>query len=851
MPDLTIRRVATRRERREFLDLPRRIYRDDPLWIPPLRMHQKEMVGYRWNPFYFRNQIQTFLAWRGGEAIGRIAAILNQGHIQQHNDRRGFFGFFECVDEQPVADALFDAVRVWLAEQGIFNLRGPTNPSLNHELGLLVEGFDSSPFFMMSYNPPYYQKLIEQYGFRKTQDLYAFWGNLEMLPAIQERLGEFCARLIERFNVRLRPLDTRRFREDVETFLSIYNRSLVNTWGFVPMSKDELRHMAAGLQRLIVPELAVAAEIDGNVVGAAFALPDYNPRIKEIDGRLFPFGFIRLLRNKDRIKRIRIISTNVLPEYQLMGIGLTLMHGLVPKGLEWGLEEAEFSWVLESNSLSRGALQKGGAKLAKTYRLYDLDNAPQSVAQPPSAVAQPSSAGLGLPATATVGPASRPACPGQPSSAGSGLPATAVAGAAPDAPPGTATPQSPPPGPAAPQAAAPQGRRPLVLPRPTLPVGRIEIREVRTSRELDQFVRLPWKIYAEDPQWVPPLLKDVKDFLNRRKHPFYRHGDAAEFLALRGGTPVGRILASDDPRYNEHHGTSVGSFGMFECLDDPEASAALLDAAADWLRRRGRSAIMGPIDYSTNYPCGLLIDGFDTPPRVMMNHHRRYYAGLLESWGLVKAKDLYGWWFVDPRDMLSKWRRRAQRLAERGGVVIRPFSLNHYARDVERLQVVYNQSMCNNWGFVKLTDAEFQHLAKRIAEMAVQELILLAEVDDEPVGCCITLPDFNEAIRPLDGRLTRWGLPIGLVRFLYRLRRIKTARMVVLNVLEKYRRRGIAELLILETLDFGKNTLGYTGAELSWTIEDNSLVNRTIAAVGGRQYKTYRIYEKPIAAPGR
>ena len=253
-------------------------------------------------------------------------------------------------------------MRQWFADQDIHKLRGPTNPSLNYELGLLVDGFDSPPTFMMTYNPPYYARLVENYGFRKTQDLYAFWGHVAMLPAIAAKLGPVAEQIIERYNVKLRPLDTARFQEDVETFLSIYNRSLVNTWGFVPMSADEVRHMADGLRQIIVPEMAIAAEIDGRVVGASFGLPDYNPRIKEIDGRLFPFGFMHLLRNRRAIKRIRLISTNVLPEYQRMGVGLVLLYGLVPKAMEWGLEEAEFSWVLESNRLSYGALKKGARR---------------------------------------------------------------------------------------------------------------------------------------------------------------------------------------------------------------------------------------------------------------------------------------------------------------------------------------------------------------------------------------------------------------------------------------------------------------------------------------------------------
>jgi len=331
------------------------------------------MVGYAPHPFYEKNEIQTFLAYRSGEVCGRIAAILNRGHIERYHEQRGFFGFFECVDDQEVAGKLFDAVRQWLADRDIPSVRGPTNPSLNYELGLLIEGFDSPPTFMMTYNPPYYAKLIEGCGFRKTQDLYAYWGHLDMLPKVAEKLRPIALGIIEHLGVRLRSLDRSHFREDVEAFLNIYNRSLANTWGFVPMSEAEVRHMAQGLKYLIVPELAVGVEVDGRLVGAVFGLPDYNPRIRQIDGRLFPFGFWRLLRNKQGIKRIRAISTNVLPEYQRQGLGLVLLHGLVPKAMEWGIEEAEFSWVLESNRLSWRSLEKGGAIRTKTYRLYDWD----------------------------------------------------------------------------------------------------------------------------------------------------------------------------------------------------------------------------------------------------------------------------------------------------------------------------------------------------------------------------------------------------------------------------------------------------------------------------------------------
>jgi GNAT superfamily N-acetyltransferase len=271
-----------------------------------------------------------------------------------------------------------------------------------------------------------------------------------------------------------------------------------------------------------------------------------------------------------------------------------------------------------------------------------------------------------------------------------------------------------------------------------------------------------------------------------------------------------------------------------------------LDAAADWLRARGRTAIRGPIDYSLNYPCGLLVDGFDTPPRIMMNHNRPYYAGLLESWGLRKAEDLYAWWFDDPMDLVAKWRPVAERLKRRGNITIRSFRRNDFEAEVARCQAVYNAAMGDLWGFAKLTPAEFHYSAKRLEQLAIADQVLLAEVKGQVVGFSITLPDINEAIRPLNGRLTQFGLPLGLLKLLRRKRHIKTARMVVLDVLKGYRRRGIAELLILHTLDYGKNVLGYTAAELGWTQEDNEAVNRTIESVGARRYKTYRIYQKDV-----
>lgn len=363
--------VRTRRQRKEFLELPWKLYQGDPNWVPPLLFHQRELLNFKPHPFYEDAAIQSFLAYRNGQPVGRIAAIVHHAHNRRYGERRGLFGFFESIDDQGVADALFSAARSWWASQGMDTVRGPLNPSMNYEVGLLVDGFNSPPTFMMTYNKPYYGRLVENCGLAKTQDLYAFWGHVDMLSKLDKKLGFIADQAIERFNVKMRRLDPSRFQEEVETFLDIYNRSLVATWGFVPLSPAETRHMSKALKMLIIPELSSIAEIDGKAVGSVFCLPDYNERIKEINGKLFPFGFIKLLWNKKAIKRFRALSTNVVPEYQRWGLGLVILRHLVPKIREFGIEEAEFSWVLESNHLSRATLEKGGAQLTKTYRLYD------------------------------------------------------------------------------------------------------------------------------------------------------------------------------------------------------------------------------------------------------------------------------------------------------------------------------------------------------------------------------------------------------------------------------------------------------------------------------------------------
>lgn len=363
--------VESRREKRDFLNLPWKIYKSNPYWIPPLRQNQKELVGFAKHPFYEAAESQAFLATNQGKPVGRILAIHDRAHNQCHKENRGFFGFFESEDNSEVAAGLFAAVKKWHQEKGVEGIRGPVNPSMNYECGLLVNAFDKTPCFMMTYNPPYYEKLILENGFEKGHDLLAYWGHVDMLAKLDKKLAFIAEETISRFGVKTRPMDLKHFDRDLRIFLEIYNKSMPGHWGFVPLSEGEIEHTAQSLRYLIAPELTTIAEVDGEPIGVQFGLLDYNPRIKKINGKLFPFGFMRLLFGKKKIKKFRMISTNVIPEYQKWGIGLALLYRLVPEILEWGMQEAELSWVLESNKLSRGTIERAGADLEKTYRIYD------------------------------------------------------------------------------------------------------------------------------------------------------------------------------------------------------------------------------------------------------------------------------------------------------------------------------------------------------------------------------------------------------------------------------------------------------------------------------------------------
>jgi len=377
-------------------------------------------------------------------------------------------------------------------------------------------------------------------------------------------------------------------------------------------------------------------------------------------------------------------------------------------------------------------------------------------------------------------------------------------------------------------------------------VSEIKVSQVGSRADRNTFIRFPWSIYDNDLAWVPPLIIERKAFLNRKRHPFYRHGDAALFLARQNQKIVGRIMASDDPNYNAVHHSNVGCFGLFECIDDRKVAAALFEAAEGWLRRKGRHEIMGPIDYSTNYVCGLLIAGFQFPPTILTAHNPPYYAELIEGCGFEKRMDFYAWWFRDATRAAARLRKLATRLQTKRRFTIRPGNLRDLPVESTRLRRIYNEAWRDNWGYVPFTEPEFAHLTNEMKPLLRPEFTAIAEVDGEEAGFIIALPDINVALQKINGRLTTFGIPIGLIRLLYEKQRLRRARLIAMGVRPEFRQHGVAEMLVLRIIEEAMFKLEFQG-ELSMTLENNRMINRFLEAIGAQRYKTYRVYSKSIA----
>ncbi|UCC62952.1 MAG: N-acetyltransferase [Anaerolineae bacterium] len=383
----------------------------------------------------------------------------------------------------------------------------------------------------------------------------------------------------------------------------------------------------------------------------------------------------------------------------------------------------------------------------------------------------------------------------------------------------------------------------------------LEIRLVQTPADRKAFVELPWKIYRDDPNWVPPLLSMAYEIIDTEKHPFYEFAHLALFTAWRGDRMVGRIAAIDNPNHNAAHADRVGFFGFFEAENDPEAAQALFDAAGDWLRARGKDAVRGPANPSVNDEYGLLVDGFDVPPVILMPYNPPYYVDLIEAAGFEKAMDLLAWYvptsfFGGTRadKIPKKLKRVVKAVKRRYGYTIRPLNMRNFDDEADRIKVVYRAAWEKNWGAVAMTDHEIDHLAAGLKQMADPDLVFIVEDREGNVaGIAVTLPDLNQALLrayPRPGVPELWTLLKLLWHWKVR-SRVDGVRILALGVLERYRSTGVDALLMYEITRVGLSK-GYKWGEMSWILETNDMMNRDIELMGGRVYKTYRVYQKPL-----
>lgn len=373
----------------------------------------------------------------------------------------------------------------------------------------------------------------------------------------------------------------------------------------------------------------------------------------------------------------------------------------------------------------------------------------------------------------------------------------------------------------------------------------ITVTPVRSKKDVDTFIRLVWPIYKGDPNWVPPVIADRRKLVDRHRNPFYQHAEMELYIARRGGEPVGRIAAIINRNHNEQHNDRVGFFGFFETVNDTEVAHALLSEAERWLQARGMDAMRGPVNPSMNDECGLLVDGFDDPPQILMTYNPKYYSAVIESFGLASVKELLAYRLDGERFLSPKLNRVQQRVRERDGITVRTVRFSPKAafeHDVALIRRIYNEAWVPTWGFVKTTDEEFEFAAKDLRQIALQDLIVFAERDGETVGFGLALPDTNQALIG-----NRSGSMIGAgLRLLFAKRRITRGRILILGVVPAFQRRGVDAVLYYEIGTRMISGRGYTEGEASWILEDNVMMRRAAEMMGGEIYKRYRLYEKSM-----
>jgi GNAT superfamily N-acetyltransferase len=377
----------------------------------------------------------------------------------------------------------------------------------------------------------------------------------------------------------------------------------------------------------------------------------------------------------------------------------------------------------------------------------------------------------------------------------------------------------------------------------------VKVEPVSNRGDLTDFVNLPFDLYRDDPNWVPPIKAEVKKLLDQRKHPFYDGGREAErelFIAREGHRTVGRVAAILNHAHNRVHQENVAFFGFFECVNDPGVARRLLAAAESWAAGRGADAVRGPSNPSTNYECGLLIEGFDRPPVLMMTYNPPWYEDLIEGAGYAKAKDLYAYFSPVHDASLERLKKLGARAERRNpGLYTRKVDLTSFDREVALIKELYNAAWEKNWGFVPVSSAEFDALAGELKSLVLPDLVRIAFVADEPVGFILTVPDWNPVLTDLGGAL--WRHPIRLLRHLLftKAESLTGIRLVLLGMKEGYRNRGIESLLFANGIEVALKA-GYEWCEYSWILEDNERTKGAVRLMGGELYKNYRMYEKEL-----
>jgi GNAT superfamily N-acetyltransferase len=369
---------------------------------------------------------------------------------------------------------------------------------------------------------------------------------------------------------------------------------------------------------------------------------------------------------------------------------------------------------------------------------------------------------------------------------------------------------------------------------------RLSVRPVAGAADRRRFLELPWRIYAGNPAWVPPLLAERRAFLDRSRNPFFRHSDAELFLAERNGEVVGRIAAIENRRHLETWRDGAGFFGLFESIDDVAIARALIGRAAEWARSRGRTRLRGPMSFTINDECGVLLDAYELPPVFLMAYNPPYYPRLLEACGLSKAQDLFAF-RMDVPASVPELVTGAARAAERAGFTVRKADFTRIGEELERLHRVHSGAWKDNWGAVPLSREELEALAKELLPYADRDLVFFAERGGEPAGVAVTIPDFNRALAAARGRL----LPLGWLRLLRARRHIDSLRVLILGVLAEHRHRGVDALLYARMIEEARRK-GYRWGEMSWILESNLPMLAVLERFGAERYKTYRIYEREL-----